>query len=66
VTTNTPMNQRAYFIDGPARGQSVLTSRQPSRVMWDDEYGAVHTYRRVTYFRSAHFYRHDTTTAHDR
>jgi hypothetical protein len=52
------MNQRVYFIDGPARGQSMLTPRQPSRLTWDDEHGAVHTYRRVTRFRSAHFYRH--------
>jgi hypothetical protein len=58
MTANTPMNQRVYFIDGPARGQSMLTPRQPPRLTWDDEHGAVHTYRRVTRFRSAHFYRH--------
>jgi hypothetical protein len=58
MTTNIPINQRVYFIDGPARGQSLLTPRQPSRVTWDDEHGVVHTYRRVIRFRSAHFYRH--------
>jgi hypothetical protein len=41
MPTNTPMNQRVYFIDGPARGQSMLTPRQPSRLTWDDEHGAV-------------------------
>jgi hypothetical protein len=47
-----------YFIDGPARGQSMLKPRQPSRPTWNDDHGTVHTYRSVTRFRSAHFYRY--------
>jgi hypothetical protein len=37
-----------YFIDGPARGQSMLKPRQPSRPTWNDDHGTVHTYRSVT------------------
>jgi hypothetical protein len=58
MPTNTPARQRVYFIDGPARGQSMLTRRQPARMMWDDDDGAIYAYRRVTRFRGAHFYRH--------
>jgi hypothetical protein len=50
-------NQRVYFIDGPARGQSNLRPSSPSRLIWDDVDGGAHPYRRVTHFRSAHFYR---------
>jgi hypothetical protein len=58
MTTNIPTSQRVYFIDGPARGRSMLSPRQPSRLTWADGHGAAHTYRRVTHFRTAHFYRH--------
>jgi hypothetical protein len=48
-----------YFIDGPARGRSMLSPRQPARLTWDNQHGAAHTYSRVTHFRTAHFYRHN-------
>jgi len=57
VSTAITTNRRIFFIDGPARGRSMLHPRAPSRLTWGDEHGTAHAYRRVTYFRTAHFYR---------
>lgn len=55
---NKPISQRVYFIDGPARGQSMLSPRVPGRLSWDDGDATAHAYQRVTRFRSTYFYRH--------
>jgi hypothetical protein len=51
--TALPSRQRIYFVDGPARGRSMLTERLPTRLAQSDG-----DYRRVRHFRSTHFYRH--------
>jgi hypothetical protein len=60
MTTNTIADRRIYFIDGPAAGRSLLTTRCAPRLTWDDEHGTSHGYRRVTNLRGTDFYRRDT------
>jgi hypothetical protein len=42
MTAKIPANQHVCFIDGLARGLSIVSPRQPSHLTWDDEHGGVH------------------------
>jgi hypothetical protein len=59
MTANSPADRRAYFVDGPAAGRSILTARCAPRLAWADEHGTAHRYRRVTNLRGTHFYRRE-------
>ena len=50
MPTETP--RRVYFVDGPAAGTSLLTTRTGPRLSFQDA-----EYRRVTNLRGTHFYR---------
>jgi hypothetical protein len=59
MTTDTSARRRVYFVDGPAAGRSLLTSRTAPRLSWEAADGSAHRYRRVTSLRGTHFYRRD-------
>jgi hypothetical protein len=56
VFARIPLSRRAYFIDGPARGRTVLSAGSPLSLTWEGADRSVHRYRRVTHIGSANLY----------